>query len=551
MNEVGDNTHPPVEARRFFWLSAALLIAAFIQFYNAYRAPVIARDGIRFIQIAHELHRPRAAFSYFAQHPGYPASMYFAHAMIGMFSDEATIESWVCAARITSGLYGLLCILVVWLFTRRLAGQCAADVAAMIVSRYSRVRTTQADALSDSGHLFFYLLATWCLCEAVSGKSLWWYCSAGCSSGLAYWIRPEGWSIALVGGLYLAVQIIRSTSHMRRRFVVGLMLLLATTIVTSGPYVALSGKLTDKVRRKENLIKFQAHLNRQSKTPAATATAAPDLHKTGLPTTTDGFCRILTAAVGELLKNILDTFQALLVPAACALIFYDKRRFPAGSGPILGGLAGLHALLLIGVYFTGGYISERHLLPIVGLSMPLVAVGIIGIAETVRAWVSQRLIPRLSRYTDGQAVAFATLLLFVAFAPQVLRVSHPQFQPDAVAARWIKQRYSAQQLLISNSPYLPFYAELTPRCGRVVETHEDFAQELAKHPHEKILVVLQRKRRQSQGPPDRELHCPSHAAILKFAADCKYRSAVHETLVFECQPSPRQALHRSPDSLRR
>ncbi|TWU13403.1 hypothetical protein CA54_22380 [Symmachiella macrocystis] len=519
--------------RRFLWLSVALSVAALIQIFDAWRSPVIARDGMRFIAIAQELHRPREAFAYFTQHPGYPACICIVHRALGHLSDGATVGSWVWAARLVSGVFGLGCIVAVWLLTRGLVGDLAANLAALIFAVLPIARLNAADALSDSGHLCFYLLGAWFLCDAVNGRGTWRYFAAGCCSGLAYWIRPEGWSVALVGGLFLGFELCRSTLLSRRQAWRGLVLLMTATAIVSGPYVLLSGKITDKVRRKENLVKFSRHLKQADAKSPSKETPSAHIEQTGLPLTLGGAASVLAAALAQLFKNILETYQALLLPACWALLPNNKFRFPAGPARVIWGLATLHMLLLVGLFITGGYISERHLLPILGLSMPVVGAGLLRLAVDFAIIIT--LLGKIGTARRGRpwTLAFFLALMIVTLLPQALRNSHAQFVPDLAAAEWIRQHKRPLDKVITNTPYPLFYAETSGKC---VKQNEDFGRELAGLANHRVLVIVQRKQKQPPVATAIAFDSDNHTTALEFVAQCKFRSKTHEVLVYACEP---------------
>lgn len=542
-NATSSNTR-----RRFLWLSVALSIAAFIQIFDAWRSPVIARDGMRFIAIAQKLHRPREAFAYFTQHPGYPACICMAQGALGVFEDGATVESWVRAARLTSGIFGLGCIVAVWLLTRGLVGDLAANLAALIFAVLPIARLNAADALSDSGHLCFYLFGAWFLCDAVNGRGTWRYVAAGCCSGLAYWIRPEGWSVALVGCLFLGFELCRSTLLSRQQAWRGLVLLITATAIVSGPYVLLSGKITDKVRRKENLVKFSRHLKLAN--AKSSGKMAPSVHidQTGLPTTFRGVASVLAAALAQLFKNILETYQALLLPACWSLLPNNKFRFPRGASRVIWGLATLHILLLVGLFFTGGYISERHLLPILGLSMPAVGVGLLRLAVDIAVVVTRLGNIGTARRGRPWTLAFFSALMIVTLLPQALRNSHAQFRPDLAAAEWIRQHKRPFDKVITNTPYPLFYAETSGKC---VKQNEDFGRELAGLAKHRVLVIVQRKQKQPPAATATAFDSDNHTTALEFAAQCKFRSKTHEVLVYACEPRIVQTLDDAQRRMRR
>ncbi|MBL9125345.1 MAG: glycosyltransferase family 39 protein, partial [Planctomycetaceae bacterium] len=165
------------------WM-AALLIAAILQGIVAWRSPLVARDGIDFIRYAQGLpEQGRELIRVKDQHPGYPLLILECAALVRPWVASET-QLWIIAARIPSLALGLGSVAVVWLLARRLFDRWTADLAALICAVMPIFRQNAADALTDSPHMFFYLLATWLACEGLTRMSWPWWAGAGAASSL-------------------------------------------------------------------------------------------------------------------------------------------------------------------------------------------------------------------------------------------------------------------------------------------------------------------------------------------------------------------------------
>ncbi|MHC4789335.1 MAG: ArnT family glycosyltransferase, partial [Planctomycetota bacterium] len=228
-------------------LALPLGLAVLLQVLIVARSPVIENDGIVFISAAKWLRRaPLAAVRQSEQHPGYPAMILASHAAVSRLIHLGNVDSWILAARLAAGLCGVLSVGLVWLLGRHFFSATVATTAAVLCAAMPAFRQNAADAMSDSPHLLFFLLATW---AAAKGLGCWharWFLLAGLASGLAYWIRPEGLLVAVVCGAVAAVCFALGRAPDRRAGLACLAALVLCAFVTSAPYVVAKGRLTEK-----------------------------------------------------------------------------------------------------------------------------------------------------------------------------------------------------------------------------------------------------------------------------------------------------------------
>jgi len=269
----------------WLWLLLAMAATAALQAAVAARSPIIAKDGIRFIRIARALERhPRAVMQQEDQHPGYPALISLAYRSLPRGVGGDARQRWELAARLPAMLAGVACVGLVWLLARRMFDARIAMVAALLIVPLPLFRRNASDTLSDTPHLACYLAAAWLACEgfAASGsqrRRVLALAGSGLASGLAFWIRPEGLSVALVAtlvacGWWLGVRLAarRASAEAREVAEAGppaprlawALLVCGTATLVVVPYVVLAGKLTSK---KNPLARPASHLTAAAMPP--------------------------------------------------------------------------------------------------------------------------------------------------------------------------------------------------------------------------------------------------------------------------------------------
>lgn len=464
---------PPLDGRPWWnhlgWM-AALLLAASLQAIVAWRSPLVARDGIDFIRYAQNLQRSGCSvFRVQDQHPGYPVMILGGAAVMRPWIPTDTLM-WIAAARLPSMLAGLGCVIVVWLLTRRLFDAWAANLAALVFAALPLFRQNAADALSDSPHLFCYLTAAWLACEALSRSSWLLWAATGAASGAAYWIRPEGLAPAVVaGGLLLALYVVRSERSLRRTAACAAALVAAALLVAL-PYPLISGKLTSKQNPYAQQDPRAPYLINEAEAESLTAaTAAGSAPATfagdtpSAPATQDGREVGPRISAGFLLKTLgkaLYEFGHELVHGFryYFLIFYllgyfelRKRAIDGRMLAYLYGLATLHFMLLMGVFFMSGYISHRHIMPLAALAMPWIGLGIVYAGDRLR----NLCLPRFQARTVGAGVAVVACAIVL---PRSTRELHRVFLPARDVATWVEEHTEPDDRLLTNSKYVSYFS---------------------------------------------------------------------------------------------
>jgi hypothetical protein len=495
------------------WLIAAVLLAVLLQIILVVGSPAIAKDGITFIEMAKGLTRsPVETMRAADQHPGFPAMVVVGRWLVLPFVPSDSIFSWIWGARLVSGVFGILVIIPAWLLANRTFDRRAAIVAAFVVALLPLFRRNAADALSDSPHLFFYLLAVWLAVEGAARRQWKWFLGVGAASGLAFWIRPEGLSPVVVMACLLPFWAWR-TRKLRARSVVLFVLVMALgAAAVMAPYRILAGKFTSKITNKEYLLpqagagggeaRFETNALQPARPPLGpggrmelVANVDKSVPRSvpgtkAAPAEPERIPRPWWVAVDALVETVMEVAHSLrwvlVVPLFAGVFFRDRRRDRDASHAIVIGMVAFHALLLIGLYYAGGYLSDRHVMPIVLLAVPRVSAGMLLLA----GWVSRAILRADDTNLDrrrGWVVAAFLAAFAVLAAPWTLAPLHPEEIPVIETSLGLKVHAKPGDQVLSNSVYVPFYSQIP---GRTIAKRDASALNLSKAAQRYRFVVL-------------------------------------------------------------
>jgi hypothetical protein len=187
---------------------------------------------------------------------------------------------------------------------------------------------------------------------------------------------------------------------------------------------------------------------------------------------------VVVYGVVELGKELAQGFYyLLLIPLAVGRFAPGRRRWQDCPAAMTTAVWFAHAGLLLLLYYVAGYISHRHVIPLVALLLPMTGAGLEWIARRLAAGVtllgspsSPRsrwlLAPRrcavaapwLAR--PPMAMAAVVLAVVVGLLPKTIRPPHEVYAPVVSAAKWVRAHADPGESVLSTSGYVRFYSEL-------------------------------------------------------------------------------------------
>lgn len=355
-------------------LAALVLGAAALRLVRWERTVVMFNDGPHFLAMARRMGAADWAGALgHDYHPLYPFLTLLGHLLGLPWESAAAAVSVLCGALAVGLLYGLVREAFAW---------PAAPVAAFLLAIHPRAVDFSADIQSEGAYLAAFLGALWLVWRSLERRSWPLAAWAGAVAGLAYLVRPEGLGVFLAAGLVLCVYCLRGRWRLREALAwagaasLGLLLVAgpyATALrVQNGVWslsqkksVAVLAGVTAKTRLREAPAGSEAGMRLPAARPRGDAVRSvpPPRPRSVARAVLDLLDRATSAARGEILLLL-------------GLGLWSVRGRPGPRGVLFLALVGVYAVLLLGLAYNVGYVSRRHVLPVILAALGYAALGV-------------------------------------------------------------------------------------------------------------------------------------------------------------------------------
>ncbi len=376
-------TPPPKLSLADGWrLLALLAVAAAVHGWLVANTAVTARDSMGFARYALALGDPTRPWPDTlreeAHPPGYPLAVLAASRL--MPASGPPTEHILLAAQVASSVAGVLVVIPVYALGRRLFSRSAGFWAALLLQFLPVFARDTADGLSDGLFLLFAMSAVSCRVRAMDRARAWpWLLACGLLSGLAYLVRPEGAIVPLATAVTLLPRIGKAGFA---RTLGALVAVAVGFAVPSAPYMATVGKFTNK----------NAMVEGTKRTDAVPPVAGVGVFAETVPDPKELHTFLTTAKEWWKVGHYGVAIYAVTGLLVCLPRVWREPRFWL---PVLYAAGQLAVVLALGV--RKGYVSERHLLPVVAVGV-LFAAGGLPTGFALCTWVANKLrLPAVGR----------------------------------------------------------------------------------------------------------------------------------------------------------
>ncbi len=423
-------------ARQYWGLIAGIALTLVLQLALVARSPIIAKDGIRYVDTAKALAKdPLLVLKSEDQPPGYPALVLMGRRCFAAFKAQG-LSGWILGGRLVTGLFGLFAVILFWYLTRLAFDTRTAAVAVLVVAVLPTFRESASDVLRDTPHLALFLLsASFLIWHLKTGKQFS-LGLAGTLSGLAYWIRPEGLTVWAAGSLLLILGRKEPPAGSRPvLFRLAAFTLPVAFLVLPGPILmhTLGSRGVLALAGKGDWIgSILAH-----------------------PLTT------IACIAADISQDFAHGLRYVLLPVlALGVLGRGRLRADPVVARVAFALIVTHAVLLVGFHLVLGYTSSRYVMAPIALSIPWIAAGAVHLSELPGS-IGPGLpgAHYLRKHPTGLLVLLV-LTLVAGMTPRTLRPLHRHRKELVAVAQWLKHQAAGGDCVVSNSPYVPFYAEL-------------------------------------------------------------------------------------------
>jgi hypothetical protein len=422
-------------------LGVLLLLATLLHTWLIARTELVARDGVGFIRYALllEQHPWREVVAREHQHPLYPIMVLALSLPVRHFLGTSC-TSLALSAQLAAAMAGILLVIPMYFLGRTLFDRRVGFWAAALFQCLPVAARVTADALSDALCLFLVAMALWLGARALARASVWRFALCGLCAGLAYLTRPEGiLPLVAVAAALLAMQATTAWCRPWPRWTICATSLTLGTLLAAGPFVAATGRLTNKPT---------AHTIAQGNEEAGHGQRA-----TGLPLAVSwigpagkgpGIGWGLWAVASETIR----AFQYLAFLPALAGLWCCRARFGGQPGFwVLLTLCVLLSAVLVRMAAVVGYVSERHVLL-------LVLCGSFGAAAA-----ALQLADWLALHSGRRWLATTLLIVLTGFGlPVLTKPLHANEAGYRTAGAWLAAHARPADPILDYRFYAYFYA---------------------------------------------------------------------------------------------
>jgi hypothetical protein len=404
-------------------------------------------------------------------HPLYPAAIAVVHLAAGPFG-----LGWEASAIAVSVLAGAGSVWALHAFVRSAFGASEAAVACALFAVHGGAVEMASDVQSEGLYMALFLVCAAVLWTALSTRSTWSAGLAGAMSGLAFLTRPEGVALAVVGGgLGLGALFTRRwPPRVALGFVAALSLGAGICVL---PYVGVLHAETGELwlTRKKSIGWIAgvsgppAHFagertvpDWKARTPAGMELPRPaePFPQPSEPSPAEPAQESTAGSeaewtVGDALLDLMRSmFRAVRYELLLFLVLgLAAMRPPPGlRAAFIGGVLGLHIVVLLGLVLNVGYVSTRHLMAPASLLLGYLACGV-GVLGAVFARAMGR------RWGVGAATALALCVTAGISFARVLREPDPDDLAQRRAAVWLRDHSGVRAPVAARRRRIAYYAD--------------------------------------------------------------------------------------------
>ena len=448
------------------WLIAIALFAAALNVGGVSRTLVPAQDGLKFLSVARQFQtRPWTDVARGSdQHPLYPALVAIAEPVAARLLGPGP-ETWRVTAQMVSVLASLVLLIPLYHLARALFDERVALIAVFVYILLPVPAEVGRDVLANAVGLCATTLSLWLGARAIRSGSGPTALAAGLAGGLGFLARPEALLAPLSIGLAWCVRAVRARapgvlfrSPAPAALVVG-------ALVCVGSYAMVKGQVSEKLAlRRAATLGSSTVVQRSVPQPLppglddATLDLSPkeesDHEALGGP------ARTLAWVVRQWWDELCWGFAVMAIWGLARQRFIlglCKRPDQTDEGTeerlVLGAFAAVHLAALVRHGSTLGYLSGRHVLPLVIASMPWVAAGTFVCLRGLGLKLSWS--PRAKRAALVGAVGIVVAIL----SAYQLRTSHESRRGHWEAGRWLAQNAKPGDRVLDTRGWARFVAD--------------------------------------------------------------------------------------------
>jgi len=437
------------EKRDLIHIAILGAIAIVIGVYLIATTVLIAKDGAFYIEQAQQF--PNNPVSIVKKHPpGYPFFIFITHQIVGLFSNNSTVQDWVYSAQAVTLLFRLLALVPLYLIGKLIIDSKKSFWAILILIFLPYPAELGSDVIREWPHILFLSAGLLFLIWGVKFGKLWTFAVAGTIAAFGQTIRPECAQIVIYGIVWLLITIFFPKAGMSRmKSFFAMQFLLLGFAIPAAPYMKLrGGVLPEKL---EKAITWNNSLEcSEIEKSSSTFIRVPF---TGSVVPVDIF-KALGKLTQRMSENLMYFFMLMLVIG----LYYDfcrLRKVLLTGKFFIFALMGLYSTLMVMLYVNYGYISRRHCMPIVVFTIFYIPVGL----HIISRWLESKF--PMIRKGDGKKFSCFQALVIVGIClcfPKLIRPIRIEKSGYRAAANWLLENTAPGDIIAVSDNRIAFYS---------------------------------------------------------------------------------------------
>ena len=447
-------------------LHAVVLFAVILHAVAISQTLLPAQDGLKFIRIAREFQtQPWADVVRGADsHPLYPALIALAEPLVAPFTGQGP-AAWRTAAQIVAVIASIGLILPIFGLTCMLFDRRIASMAAALAVLLPRAAELGHDTLSDSLGLMCTFLALWLGARAMRRGDWRSAAVAGLVAGAGYLARfevalvPCAFALAWLAGWFRKP---RQSSLAR---LPALLTLLCCALAIAGSYALVKGEISEKLAFRL-AVKLGPKQQQARKTPQQIPRGLDDPRwdfspkEEGERIPIHGAASAVGRIVGKWWEELCWLFAVMTVWGITRQRYVrglsldrDPDDTSSAEGRLLLIFAIVYVLGLVRHSVLLGYLSGRHIMPLVYASLPWAAAGSFvcarGIAVKLR-WTEK------VRTRTAILAGCLTVVASIVVQMQPSHLNHLSRSGHWAAGRWLADHADPRELVLDTRGWAKF-----------------------------------------------------------------------------------------------
>jgi len=435
-------------------LFAVLLFALALRLYYWHRVEAMFNDGPLFLTIAQEI--AQRDWSSALRHPYHPLYPFV------VAVTQLGVEDWESAAVAVSIAGGVAAVFFLYWFLRFAFRPGVALLGAALLAVHPYAVYFSADVLSDGLYMAFFLAAAAALWSALERRSAALAAWGGLAAGLAYLTRPEGLGLVAAAGATAGLLWLRRQWSFGRAAGWGLALV-AGSLFTLIPYVSAirietgGWQLTQKKSIQElSGVKLPERLKDMTRPKLRHQIEVEKVSFDHYESPEWSDAGAHWEALREIAKTTKSSFRPeLLLLLLIGLWSLRGRPGTRGSFVLLVILTYFAAVYLL--RFQSGYVSRRHVLVPMLLTLGYSAVGVEVLASAFARW-GRRWVQGAPVWLPRATSALVVLALCALSVGKVLRAGDVLHTARRHAAEWLHAEGERGALVAASKRRDAYYA---------------------------------------------------------------------------------------------